>query len=342
VSKLIICADLHLHNNRQFASRINWIDTGVNTLNQVIDYSRSNGNIPIVILGDIFHLKDRVPNTVLNAFYDCIVEASREIEFYILVGTHDAVLLSDSSLKQLGKFDNIYVISGTEANCHSYLGIYFSFIPYYRDEIEFIAQLNNLKDNIDWQLKNNKLLFLHQEIDSARYGTHIVKNRINKALFSEFDWVFSGHVHAAQNITDNIVYVGSLHQTNFGECANENSFIVYDSDNNNFIRIPTIAPKFVVATCPIEKEEYVGNLLKLYVDDGVNRNSLRKELYDNGCLGVVFESNSKETAEVKSMKMSSTDNYISVFTKFIDESNYTQKDTLKKLGTQILEEVSTK
>ena len=35
MSKIIICADLHLHNTRQFSNRIDWLEVGINVFKLV-------------------------------------------------------------------------------------------------------------------------------------------------------------------------------------------------------------------------------------------------------------------------------------------------------------------
>jgi DNA repair exonuclease SbcCD nuclease subunit len=340
MSKLIICSDLHLHKNRQFASRVDWIDVGINTLNQVIEYSKLHDNLPICILGDIFQLKDRVQNEVLNALYDCITKASEYITFLVLVGNHDGVITSESSLKILNRFKNIWVFDKPDKNQFAN-DVYTYWIPYQQDEQKFIEIVTHLSKTTRRDGKN--LLFIHQEINSSinEIG-YTFKNSLKKELFLQFDYVFCGHIHKNQVIR-NIVFTGAMHHTSFKDCGNDNSFIEYDSETNTYKRIPIQAPKFMIEKWPIKKDlDVSGNLLKVTTKKDEDRNSIRRSLYDAGGLGVVFEDMQEGLDRKIRLEMKPEDNYISVFEKHVKQSNYTNKDLLGNLGVKILKEVSAK
>jgi DNA repair exonuclease SbcCD nuclease subunit len=246
-------------------------------------------------------------------------------------------------LKVLDKFPNIHVISQSQE--FSDKDVIRFFIPYQKNEDDFIRILKVLSRQAKFyssKTNKKKILFLHQEIDGAKYGNYVFENRINKALFSNFDWVFSGHIHQYQELTDRIIYCGSLQQLNFGECNNTNYFLVYDSEADNYEKIEIVAPRFVVVkhSCIMTKDNiFKDNFAKIIIPSDVNRNEIRKRLYDNGCLGVVFEEERTEQKKIK-LKMKSEDNYISVFEKYIDGQNLSNKNMLKKLGIQILKKVS--
>jgi DNA repair exonuclease SbcCD nuclease subunit len=92
---------------------------------------------------------------------------------------------------------------------------------------------------------NKKTLCLatHEDIDGLSYGEsgYSSTTPLKQILFSDWDYVFNGHIHKHQ-IINNIITIGSPLQQTFSEEGNQKYFIHYSK--RSYKKIPLNAVKF--------------------------------------------------------------------------------------------------
>lgn len=334
MKNILITGDLHLSNTRQFSKIVNgknnWIEIGLNSLRQLIDYSENNNNLPIIFLGDIFDLKDRVPTQVQNAFYDIITSTKSTI--FLLVGNHDYTIKEEPTFKILNKFPNIKVIDSP--TYEHILNMDCFFVPFLRDDKE-ITKI--VKDN------EAKILFIHKELYNAKYLSYVAKNDLTEKTLSKYEWVFAGHIHIYQELAKNIIHVGSLHQLEFNYNNDFCGFIELTKDGEiNYHQ--TKAPRFVVVkTLNFKEEEIRGNFVKVKLELSkseqlkLNIKVLRRELSNLGAEGITFDIKVKEKKEQR-LEINKNHDLNDIIENYVNYKNLEgyDKNTLIKLGKSLL------
>lgn len=145
-----------------------------------------------------------------------------KIMLHIIAGNHDKTDLT-SEESYLTIFSNRkYVIL---YECENYIDdqesqIRMGFLPYFKEGVEYLQRLSNLNDKMgDFALS---ILFTHVSINGVRNNDgSIVEGDVESDFFSQYDLVFTGHYHNRSQIGENIHYIGSAYQANFGEDENK-------------------------------------------------------------------------------------------------------------------------
>ena len=348
MKKILIAGDLHLSNTRQFSRIVNkeniWITIGLNSLKQLIDYSRKEGNIPIIILGDIFDLKDKVPTKVLNAFYDLMNNITMDI--YILVGNHDYIDKNEPTFKVLNNFKNVNIIleSKTSYSAKGTTNISdetWTFIPYKRKDEDVIELLNEIAPKLSDDKQN--ILFLHQDLHNSKYLSYTSKSKLTKEITKKWDWIFSGHIHSFQEVWKNAYHPGTLHQLEFNGNTN-NGFIEFDG--KEIILHEIDAPKFIILEDTDFKEEVIRNnfvKVKLVLTKAeqmeFNVKETKKKLLEMGANGVTFDIKLVQEFE-RRIITDNTKDYTTLLKEYV---NYKlpgeDVSTILEVGKTLLEEV---
>lgn len=180
--------------------------------------------IPVLSGGDNFDSRKSQPLENLVSFKE-ILELFNEnqVEFYSIIGNHDKVdqSKSESYLSPYKYFPNIHIIDEYEfieiGGRELILLSYFTEIEYY-SLLEEIVKLN----------VSDSLLLTHIDIQGfTMNGNNISEHGFNKSIFSSFRKVLVGHYHD-YSCKDNIEYIGSSLQHNYGESYEKGIRILYD------------------------------------------------------------------------------------------------------------------
>lgn len=217
--------------------------------------------------GDYF--VERFPGTPLNTLLSvkrCFSRIEEEkIEFFTISGNHDKpdytsptsylnVLLDDDSVLQ---HVNYYPSSGYKNLSNT--GIRFAFLSYFKEENCYNTHLQRL---IEECKKNNKkenrktVLFTHIGINGVlKNDSTEEESGVEKEDFNFFDLVIIGHYHNRARLANGkIVYIGSTHQSNFGENEEKGFAILYDDLSLEFVSIKD-TPKFKKIELQISDKE---------------------------------------------------------------------------------------
>jgi DNA repair exonuclease SbcCD nuclease subunit len=215
--------------------------------------------------------------------------------------------------------------------------------PLYSDEFSFLPYTKK-----EEHIKNHEgVLFTHIPIadfnfDNAYHSTE--KHAFEKALFSNYSLVFTGHFHRFQ-AQKNIVYVGSPIQLNYGEMGIEKGFVVFETDDNTWEFIPyRNAPTYT--KIDIEdfqsfdpRNKFVGVHITEKIENFIK---LRKILIDKGAIEVKPFFEKKEEMVLDERKkinsQSSTKDIIREYIGKVQEKGI-ENERLLKIFDKVLQEV---
>lgn len=162
-------------------------------------------------LGDIFESRISQRQDVLNALTK-IIEMYDEANHQIICipGNHDKTdYNSKSSFLDAYKYHPSFDLID-DLDCRQIKGVNCFFLPFFNEKI--------LVENLEGISERGELLFGHFAISGStnNNGTK-VSNSLKSSMFKNFSQVFLGHYHNYQEVTSNIIHLGSLTQNNFGE-----------------------------------------------------------------------------------------------------------------------------
>jgi DNA repair exonuclease SbcCD nuclease subunit len=223
----LIVGDTHFNNWKQFAQ---YTEDGLNSRLQeqlqlftIIDKTCSELNIKnIVFVGDIFHIRGKVPPSVLKPVSECFKSLAQKYKCYIVAGNHD---MEDkegkfTSVFMLGYIDNVFVFD-TPTVVDG-----FGFIPYQYDKDTFLSLVEDMGKNeaVNW------LVTHHGIVNEANgYGD---KNEVTTSEIEALTgkYIFNGHYHNSFQ-ENNIINVGSAMGHSFSD-ANIDKFLFTHIDGN--------------------------------------------------------------------------------------------------------------
>lgn len=242
----------------------------------------------VLILGDMFHIKNLISSTLLSKSLQYFREKMKEFEHIIIVGNHDRINKESHFLKIFK--NDCHVIEDYEY--FDFDGNRFHFLPYFSDD-ELFEKFKSFK-----KIKGKNYLFTHLSINGFSYdnGHEDIFSSLSVTDLDKlkFNHIFSGHFHSFQT-QRNITYVSSPLQIKHGE-EGPNGFVFFDSKNPEkyeFIK-NKYSPKFISIDFTKEnikeikkiKNSFIRILLpnkKLKVDSRVLnnfKNSLLEKNYD--------------------------------------------------------------
>lgn len=230
--KFIIFSDVHLKPGNE--------EEVFSACEEIVSYCEEREIKDVVCLGDVFDSRIAQRQNVLTCWSDCLTLFNNaNIMLYVLRGNHDTSVYdeNDSFLEAYRDRPNFDLISCSEFRRIQGVGCYF--MPFYTDSalIEEMTAMESLKTEKDY-------LFGHFSVQGSKnQGTEIESN-LSRDLFKRFKRVVLGHFHDYQEVSKQIVHVGSLFQNNFGETEENKGFWLFYEDGT-LENVPLVsAPKF--------------------------------------------------------------------------------------------------
>lgn len=190
--------------------------------------------------GDWFNSRTGQPLSVLKATQRIIDKfKDNYISFTIMAGNHDRTDYdSEESFLDIfyddpyfhvaedGEYIDIYEDDKNEEN-----DIYVHFLPFFKESGSYVERLNKIET-----LVGKNILLTHVAINGANNNDgSMVSDCIPSSAFEKFDAVLVGHYHNRQQF-DNIYYIGSAYQSNFGEDDQKGFTILYNDGSIEFIQ----------------------------------------------------------------------------------------------------------
>ena len=284
--KVLLAADLHIAQHKKSTERL--LDT-INVLKWIFETAQEKNIKHIIIAGDLFQDRAKIDIAAYQWTFEQFLKYGAGLEIYLLLGNHDLLhrLKCDiSSVRPLAALPGVTVISEPSTiNVGRYP---ISFLPFTIDPAEDLKCIDNES--------KFKMLIGHLAVSGAKIagGHHLSDVMIehdgdmtivDADVFEGWDQVFLGHYHQAQKVTENIEYIGSPIELNFGEAFEQKHIIAFDMETHKkeYI-INEFSPKHLILD-PNEVDEYdlEGNFVRLEVDNlsASELVEVRKNILDN-------------------------------------------------------------
>jgi exonuclease SbcD len=194
------------------------IDLIYNQFEQIIKHCLENGIKHIIQAGDVFDSRKGQPVSTLTCFSNILEKLDENgILMYCIPGNHDKVDYesSQSYLDVFRHFPSLYLMSDLSKLDFLHGHINFIMLPFFKEDTILYSKILEAHNLIDENKIN--VLITHCAIKGVKNNDgSLVDNRITSQLLKKFDKVLVAHYHNEQEF-DNIHYLGSLYQANFGE-----------------------------------------------------------------------------------------------------------------------------
>lgn len=336
----LLMMDIHL-NEKNYTFIENLFDQAIKVCNE-------NKIKFIFQAGDIFDNRKGMPLNLLICFQKIIEKLKKNnIIIISIAGNHDKVDLdSEDSYLNIFSSDHFRVLNKeTTINwLHSDYDIHF--LPYFKENGSYSERLNNIVNNLN---KNKEhILITHIAINGVKNndGSEI-NNNLSINLFNAFKNVYVAHYHNASKLSDNIEYLGSTWQMNFGEDDKKGFHIFKSGGELDFIQ--SNFPKYIKLKADISdskaikaiEKEYANstdNIRIVFTGDESKMASLEKEKFSELGIDVKFD---KEiirqdlSAVVESNINFNSSNLTEAFNQFCELNDYDNKE----IGNKYLEKI---
>ena len=230
--KYLIFTDLHLSYNSSILplSCDNSIYTTrlqmcIDTLKRVFNVAKQENVDKIIFGGDMFNAHTLRAEEI-TAFSDAMRHYDNEIPLIIITGNHD-ILDNNSNFYSssiLDLFDNVSIYN-KPTKIDDELSV-LPYMPFDKVTEEVIKEINN------------KILVSHIDIYGSMLGNkYELDFGVQPNLFNGFTKVFNGHIHTRQELSDNVMNIGSCVSHSFSDDPEYiPGFIIYDSETDEVER----------------------------------------------------------------------------------------------------------
>jgi exonuclease SbcD len=318
------------------------VDLVSDIFKQAIDYCLKNNIKTIYHGGDFFTSRNAQPLLVLGSALEIIENIEKNgLELVIIPGNHDKVDLEDklSYLDPFRKHCHLIdeyekIIINDELSLH--------FIPYFKEKTIYPTLLERASKNLD---PNKNILITHITINGVNNNDGSKQeNDISTNLFKSFHSVLVGHFHSYSKLSDNIYYIGSGYQSNFGEDNRKGFTILYDDGSHEFVK--SKFPEFIKIKVNVDNTEILNSLEEQYSNsndhirfvlegDEVMLSAFNKERFIDKGIDIKFEKNILVT-KTNETKVYDQSNIKEIFKEFCEINSYDNTEIGSNYLKQIL------
>jgi len=299
----LIFSDLHLHEREEFSfvteSGLNSrLEEGLSILDQINEIKNRPEIIQTIFLGDVFELKDRIPNHILIEYGKRLDRLLTKPHFF-LMGNHD-YNIQNYTIPEIFNIDRFGFIKETQLFPNRNYGDW-GFIPFQRKQEDFIEALNKLNN------LNPSVIFFHQELPGGEYESgRKIPGVIPNNLFKPDIVYISGHLHKYQTV-GKVVYIGGPYQKNFSDEGCKKFVWLFNSQTRMLASLELSYPKFIsidigqgISEFPIN-----GNYIRITGEVGASswsqkeKEILKEAIISAGAKGVSLQVKVKKHHQVK-------------------------------------------
>ena len=222
---MLLINDIHLSKENIPAFHKNW--------DEALAVCKENKIKTIVIGGDLWQSRAGQTLNVLMAAREAIIKAS-SLGIYVIIesGNHDKVdqesILSYNHI--FSEYPNVDVVNDYEGYDVSENTILW-LISYFPENGSFQDKLQAVVEKLP--AEKNNILYCHEGINGALSTPSDKELPAN--IFEPFDKVLVGHYHNRTKL-NNIEYIGSSRQHNFGEDEFKGYTILYADGSTKFVQ----------------------------------------------------------------------------------------------------------
>lgn len=216
----IISTDWHLNDNNAVQL--------LNIADEEVALAKRLGVDNIVWLGDMFDSRVSQRQDLLNCLSSIIeVHTNNGLSIHCIPGNHDKTDYKvDDSFLSPYRFHPSFFLHENESGVvlpGSNIAAYF--IPFYQQS-EWIKHFDKI---VGLSRGDFSVLFSHMAIEgSINNDGSRVESSIKALMFKDFDRVFLGHYHNAQQPARNVFHLPSVAQNNFGEDEEKGFTVLYE------------------------------------------------------------------------------------------------------------------
>lgn len=299
-----------------------------------------------VWLGDIFDSRISQREETLNMLTKIIdLYSAFGHNIYCIPGNHDKSNYdSETSFLDAYKYHPNFDLMD-QIDYRLINGVNCYFLPFFSNEI-WIDEISNQNDRDHVE----DILFTHIAFQGSRNNDgSLIESTIKPSMFENWGKVFSGHYHDFQELSENIIHLGSITQNNFGEDEEKGFWVIYD--DLSYDLIPSDGKKYKKLTINMDemtfkqadkvikkfKEENNDSFVRVEIKGSEDIiKSIDKKEYQSLGIDVKIkineiENTESETEEVKAL--TNTD-IVDKFKLFCEQNEYDYKE-----GVEILKEV---
>ena len=194
---------------------------------QFFPYLIENNIKTVIHLGDLFdrrkYINFNTLSQVRTRFFNYL--KNNNIKLYITIGNHDTYFKNTNELNSISELfrddDNISIIETPQIL--NFDGLCIGMIPW-------ISKENEIECFDFIQKCSCPIIAGHFEIAGFQVMNGVVHpTGIAENIFNRFEMVLSGHFHLKQT-TNNIHYLGTQYQLNFGDANSKKGFHILDTE----------------------------------------------------------------------------------------------------------------
>lgn len=228
MSRLLILADIHAHNYREFATLDGSQNSRFTDCLDILELIREDVETEkadeVIIGGDLFHLKNSVDSAVIRRVMEMLCDFPRPVN--LVFGNHDYVRWNKDP-------ELLYMIGALNKNVKHYMGgfakrddDYSIYVAHYTRKVsELVEQIEKL------EVPKRTIFFAHQDLIGSEYGSIINKTGLDPDMLSKKFWYsFVGHYHTSQKVRDNVISVGAPLQHSFSDIDSKRGWWIFDTD----------------------------------------------------------------------------------------------------------------
>lgn len=231
--KLVIFADAHVGQYKEFDIDGSRLDRCINAVDQVLTHARDVQADLVIDAGDLLDRKNLIDFRTYNKLYRLLQKHGSSPEWlYSVVGNHNMANY-DGSENNLEPLSELMTVVDEPHVLWSNAGP-IGFMPFRRRIDQWVQDFNRLCAEVKGH--RAPLCVGHQEIKGAVTGTHryVASDGIDPATMpGPWQYVVFGHYHKYQQLAANVFYLGALLQQDFGEEGNPQIFWEVDITGKN-------------------------------------------------------------------------------------------------------------
>lgn len=226
--KAVVLTDTHLNYQN--------IDTNVSIYKQAIGLAKKHNLNKVLHAGDIFDARKGQTDLMLKAFEDILdIFKAHNVTLVAIPGNHDkSDYKSDVSYLDPFKYHPAFDLIRTGGFGEK--GVFM--MPYFLEDGTYESHLKLQTEQ--WRKDiagKNVVLITHIAVNGVKNndGSQI-ENNVKPGLFSLFKSVLIGHYHNQSKIGQNIFYIGSAFQHNFGEDNTKGFTLIMEDGSTQFVK----------------------------------------------------------------------------------------------------------
>lgn len=286
MSKILMFTDLHIHAHKKSISRI---EDCLTVLEWIFDVAKKEKIKDLIFLGDLFHDRQKIDVLVYQKTFEVFLkqQTTNPLNIYLLIGNHDMYHRDSwdvNSVSPLNAISGIKVIDKPET------------IIIQGHEIDFMPHTENPIENLLQFKGKRKYLCGHLAVDGAILNSSgmqadvIVEHdgemvKVDKSCFTKWDHTFLGHYHAQQKVSDNVEYIGSPLQLNFGESFQTKHICIFNPDTNEREYVVNeFSPRHLILNeTEVSQYNLENNFVRINVEDLTSSDTIEmhKKLREN-------------------------------------------------------------